>query len=151
MLFLCVSLGMASLYSMALVVSAWVWRIRSERERDGDEEEEEAPSKHLIVAHYIILLVESILFGVFVLVIFYDQLVSIITDETPIEQMRNRLMKDKPNNTHPTHITHTRKPKIALLREVFGRGSIICWLFPLHSSPPSVGGISYSALPDYNV
>ncbi|KAI2668734.1 Type I phosphatidylinositol 4,5-bisphosphate 4-phosphatase-B [Labeo rohita] len=63
--------GMASLYSMALVVSAW--------------------------------------------------LVSIITDETPIEQMRNRLMKDKPNNTHPTHITHTRKPKIALLREVFGR------------------------------
>jgi len=48
--------------------------------------------------------------------------VSIITDETPIEQMRNRLMKDKLNNTHPTHITHTRKPKIALLREVFGRG-----------------------------
>lgn len=31
-------------------------------------------------------------------------------------------MKDKPNNTHPSHITHTRKPKIALLREVFGRG-----------------------------
>ncbi|XP_026060327.1 palmitoyltransferase ZDHHC3 isoform X1 [Carassius auratus] len=143
--------GMASLYSMALVVSAWVWRIRSEREGDGDKEGEEAPSKHLIVAHYIILLVESILFGVFVLVIFYDQLVSIITDETPIEQMRNRLLKDKPNTTHPTHIAHTRKPKIALLREVFGRGSIICWLFPLHSSPPSVGGISYSALPDYDV
>lgn len=39
---------MASLYSMALVVSAWVWRIRSEREGDGDEGEE-APSKHLIV------------------------------------------------------------------------------------------------------
>ncbi|XP_073722273.1 uncharacterized protein [Misgurnus anguillicaudatus] len=113
--------GMASLYSMALVVSAWVWRIRSEREGDGDEGEE-APSKHLIVAHYIILLVESILFGVFVLVIFYDQLVSIITDETPIEQMRNRLMKDKPNNSQPTHVAHTRKPKIALLREVFGRG-----------------------------
>lgn len=53
---------------------------------------------------------------------FCPKLVSIITDETPIEQMRNRLMKDKPNNTHPTHLTHTRKPKIALLREVFGRG-----------------------------
>ncbi|XP_056318107.1 zf-DHHC domain-containing protein [Danio aesculapii] len=143
--------GMASLYSMALVVSAWVWRIRSEREGDEDKEGEEAPSKHLIVAHYIILLVESILFGVFVLVIFYDQLVSIITDETPIEQMRNRLMKDKANNSQPSHVTHTRKPKIALLREVFGRGSILCWLFPLHSTPPSVGGISYSALPDYDV
>lgn len=53
---------------------------------------------------------------------FCPKLVSIITDETPLEQMRNRLMKDKPNNTHPSHITHTRKPKIALLREVFGRG-----------------------------
>ncbi|TRY81270.1 hypothetical protein DNTS_012108 [Danionella cerebrum] len=143
--------GMASLYSMALVVSAWVWRIRSEREGDGDKEGDEAPSKHLIVAHYIILLVESILFGVFVLVIFYDQLVSIITDETPIEQMKNRLMKDKTNSSQPPHITHTRKPKIALLREVFGRGSVFCWLFPLHSSPPSVGGIIYSALPDYDV
>ncbi|NP_957185.1 zf-DHHC domain-containing protein [Danio rerio] len=143
--------GMASLYSMALVVSAWVWRIRSEREGDEEKEGEEAPSKHLIVAHYIILLVESILFGVFVLVIFYDQLVSIITDETPIEQMRNRLIKDKANNSQPSHVAHTRKPKIALLREVFGRGSILCWLFPLHSTPPSVGGISYSALPDYDV
>ncbi|CAB1350573.1 unnamed protein product [Coregonus sp. 'balchen'] len=83
-------------------------------------------------------------------------LVSIITDETPIEQMRNRLMKDRTWTTGstaqpPTHSTHTRKPKLALLREVFGRGSVFCWLFPLHSSPPTVGGISYSAVPDYDV
>eukprot|EP00064_Thunnus_orientalis_P017832 superscaffoldBa00003900_g17918 len=161
--------GMASLYSMVLVVSAWVWRIRNEREGDAEKEEgEETPSKHLIVAHYIILLVESVLFGVFVMVIFYDQvhkdtfrsvtLVSIITDETPIEQMRNRLMiKDKGSSSSssssqlPHHPTHTRKPKLALLREVFGRGSVFCWLLPLHSNPPSVGGITYSALPDYDV
>ncbi|XP_034155858.1 zf-DHHC domain-containing protein isoform X2 [Pangasianodon hypophthalmus] len=143
--------GMASLYSMALVVSAWVWRIRSERDGDGEKGEEDVPSKHLIVAHYIILLVESILFGVFVLVIFYDQLVSIITDETPIEQMRNRLMKDRPNSGQSVHTTHTRKPKVALLREVFGRGSVLCWLLPFQSSPPSAGGISYSPVPDYDV
>ncbi|XP_076838778.1 palmitoyltransferase ZDHHC3 isoform X2 [Brachyhypopomus gauderio] len=41
--------GMASLYSMALVVSAWVWRIQSEREGHGDKEGEESPNKHLIV------------------------------------------------------------------------------------------------------
>uniref|UniRef100_A0A3B1IZE7 Palmitoyltransferase n=1 Tax=Astyanax mexicanus TaxID=7994 RepID=A0A3B1IZE7_ASTMX len=110
-----------------------------------------SPACFVSSAHYIILLVESILFGVFVLVIFYDQLVSIITDETPIEQMKNRLMKDRPNSGQLTHTTHTRKPKIALLREVFGRGSVLCWLFPLHSSPPSAGGISYSAVPDYDV
>lgn len=144
--------GMASLYSMVLVVSAWVWRIRTEREGDEGNEGEETPSKHLIVAHYIILLVESVLFGVFVMVIFYDQLLSIITDETPIEQMRNRLMKTASSSppVH-THSTHTRKPKLALLREVFGRGSVFCWLLPLHSSPPSVGGVSYSAVPDYDV
>ncbi|XP_034019949.1 zf-DHHC domain-containing protein isoform X2 [Thalassophryne amazonica] len=145
--------GMASLYSLVLVVSAWVWRIRNEK--DGNAEKEEMPSKHLIVAHYIILLVESILFGIFVMVIFYDQLVSIVTDETPIEQMRNRLMMDKSSSSSssqlPHHPTHSRKPKLALLREVFGRGSIICWLLPLHSSPPTVGGITYSALPDYDV
>ncbi|XP_054457701.1 zf-DHHC domain-containing protein [Anoplopoma fimbria] len=152
--------GVASLYSMVLVVSAWVWRIRSEREGDAEKEAEESPSKHLIVAHYIILLVESVLFGVFVMVIFYDQLVSIITDETPIEQRKNRLMiKDRGSSSSssssstqlPHHPPHTRKPKLALLREVFGRGSVFCWLLPLHSSPPSVGGITYSALPDYDV
>ncbi|XP_056883036.1 zf-DHHC domain-containing protein isoform X1 [Takifugu flavidus] len=154
--------GMASLYSLVLVVSSWVWRIRNERESDTEKEGEETPSKHLIVAHYIILLVESVLFGVFVMVIFYDQLVSIITDETPIEQMKNRLMiKDRstsPSSSSsstfsqlPHQPPHSRKPKLALLREVFGRGSIFCWLLPLQPSPPSVGGVTYSALPDYNV
>ncbi|XP_068612097.1 zf-DHHC domain-containing protein [Brachionichthys hirsutus] len=151
--------GMASLYSLVLVVSAWVWRIRNERESDAEEDAEETPSKHLIVAHYIILLVESVLFGVFVTVIFYDQLVSIVTDETPIEQMRNRLtLKDRgsPSSSSPSsstshHPPHTRKPKLALLREVFGRGSVFFWLLPLHSSPPAAGGVTYSALPDYDV
>ncbi|XP_077401129.1 palmitoyltransferase ZDHHC3 isoform X2 [Vanacampus margaritifer] len=148
--------GVASVYAMLLVVSAWVWRIRSER--DGEGEAEDSPAKHLIVAHYIVLLVESVLFGVFVLVIFYDQLASIIADETPIEQMRNRLMmmKDRgsssspPSSPPPSHHA-TRKPKLALLREVFGRGSVFCWLLPLYSGGPSVGGGAYSALPDYDV
>ncbi|KAL6118272.1 uncharacterized protein ACO6RY_03103 [Pungitius sinensis] len=152
--------GVASLYSLVLVVSSWVWRIRNERGGDaGRGAEEESPSKHLIVAHYIILLVESVLFGVFVVVIFYDQLVSIVTDETPIEQMKNRLMKkDRGSSSSspsspplPHQPPHTRKPKLALLREVFGRGSVLLWLLPLHSSPPAGGGITYSALPDYDV
>uniref|UniRef100_A0A3B5LIJ7 Palmitoyltransferase n=1 Tax=Xiphophorus couchianus TaxID=32473 RepID=A0A3B5LIJ7_9TELE len=140
--------GVASLYSMVLVVWAWVWRIRNEREGDADKEGDESPSKHLIVAHYLILLVESVLFGVFVMVIFYDQLISIITDETPIEQMKNRLMiRDRSSSFSSL----PSSPKLALLREVFGRGSVFCWLLPLHSNPPSAGGIIYSALPDYDV
>ncbi|TUS06577.1 Palmitoyltransferase ZDHHC3 [Bagarius yarrelli] len=80
-----------------------------------------------------------------------DRLVSIITDETPIEQMRNRLLKDRVTGGQSVHTTHTRKPKVALLREVFGRGSVLCWFLPFQSSTPSAGGISYSPVPDYNV
>ncbi|XP_077597732.1 palmitoyltransferase ZDHHC3 isoform X1 [Stigmatopora nigra] len=139
--------GVASVYAVLLVGSAWLWRIRSERR---GSEVEDTPTKHLIVVHYIILLVESVLFGVFVLVIFYDQLASIIADETPIEQLKNRLMLKERDWTPPHHQT-TRKPKLALLREVFGRGSVFCWLLPLHAGGPAVGGVAYSALPDYDV
>lgn len=48
---------------------------------------------------------------------FRPQIVSIITDETPIEQLRNKLLKEARKE-----VTHSRKPKMALLREVFGRG-----------------------------
>ncbi|XP_061664125.1 zf-DHHC domain-containing protein isoform X2 [Syngnathoides biaculeatus] len=132
--------GVASVYATLLVVSAWVWRTWS----GGDGEEHDAPGRHLIVAHYVILLAESVLFGVFTLVIFYDQLASITADETPIEQMRNGLMMKDRGSSSPQHTT--RKAKLALLREVFGRGSVFCWLLPLHS-----GGVVYSALPDYDV
>lgn len=66
------------------------------------------------------------------------QLVSIITDETPIEQMRNRLViKDRgsssssstPSSQLPHHPPHTRKPKLALLREVFGRGGFVLVIY----------------------
>ncbi|XP_051924306.1 zf-DHHC domain-containing protein isoform X1 [Hippocampus zosterae] len=41
--------GVASVYATLLVVSAWVWRIRSERDGGGDEGGDDAPGKHLIV------------------------------------------------------------------------------------------------------
>lgn len=72
-----------------------------------------------------------------------SQLVSIITDETPIEQMRNRLMiKDRGSSSSsssssaqlPHHPSHTRKPKLALLREVFGRGALVFHTYVLTGS-----------------
>lgn len=68
----------------------------------------------------------------------FPQLVSIITDETPIEQMRNRLViRDRgsssssstPSSQLPHHPPHTRKPKLALLREVFGRGGFVLVIY----------------------
>ncbi|XP_063172643.1 palmitoyltransferase ZDHHC3-like [Candoia aspera] len=140
--------GLASLYAMGLVLATWLWPIDRSSASKASGAEGGVPGDRVQIAHRIILLVESILFGLFVMVIFYDQLVSIITDETPVEQLRNRLLKEAP----PRGGSHTRKPKIALLREVFGRGFVICWFFPCNcSSPAAGGGPSYSYLPNYDV
>ncbi|CAM4623070.1 palmitoyltransferase ZDHHC3-like [Lepidochelys kempii] len=138
--------GLASLYAMGLVLTMWLWPV--DRSFPGKMEGVAGgfSNNHVQMAHCIVLLVESILFGVFVTVIFYDQVVSIITDETPIEQLRNRLLKEARRE-----VAHTRKPKIALLREVFGRGFVICWFFPCNCSPPSGGAPAYSYLPNYDV
>ncbi|XP_053331071.1 palmitoyltransferase ZDHHC3-like [Spea bombifrons] len=135
--------GLTSLYAMCLVAATWLWPPKRGTVDDGDKEG--LVTNHVHIAHCILLLVESVLFGLFVTVIFYDQIVSIITDETPIEQLRNRLLKEARKE-----VAHTRKPKMALLREVFGRGYMIFWFFPCNS-PPTSGGPAYSYLPDYDV
>ncbi|XP_063296322.1 palmitoyltransferase ZDHHC3-like [Pelobates fuscus] len=135
--------GLASLYAMGLVIVTWLWPPK--RSTVDESDKEAVHLNHVQLAHCILLLIESALFGLFVTVIFYDQIVSIINDETPIEQLRNRLLKEARKE-----VTHTRKPKMALLREVFGRGYAICWFFPCNS-PPTSGGPAYSYLPDYDV
>ncbi|KAE8588824.1 hypothetical protein XENTR_v10022761 [Xenopus tropicalis] len=135
--------GLTSLYAMGLVVATWLWPPK----RGYVEEPDTGVPAHsnVQIAHYILLLVESVLFGLFVTVIFYDQIVSIMNDETPIEQLRKRLLKEARRE-----VAHTRKPKMALLREVFGRGYMMCWIFPCNCAPAS-GGPAYSYLPDYDV
>ncbi|XP_077116679.1 palmitoyltransferase ZDHHC3-like isoform X3 [Ranitomeya variabilis] len=135
--------GLTSLYSVGLVLAVWLWPTKKGTLEDADLAA--AAHSHVQIVHCILLLVESVLFGLFVTVIFYDQIVSIITDETPIEQLRKKLLKEANKE-----VAHTRKPKMALLREVFGRGYMICWLFPCNT-PPSSGGPAYSYLPDYDV
>uniref|UniRef100_A0A8C6VMF1 Palmitoyltransferase n=1 Tax=Naja naja TaxID=35670 RepID=A0A8C6VMF1_NAJNA len=112
--------GLASLYAMGLVLATWVWPLDRISASRSEGYEGGVAGNPIQIAHRIILLVESILFGLFVTVIFYDQVVSIITDESPIEQLRNRLQREGARGG-----SHTRKPKIALLREVFGRGASV--------------------------
>lgn len=73
--------------------------------------------------HCLILLVESILFGLFVAAILSDQLQAILTDETAIEQVQ----KQGPYRPH--------KPKLTLLGDVCGRSHPILWLLPCTSVP----------------
>ncbi|GAB0201137.1 palmitoyltransferase ZDHHC3-like [Grus japonensis] len=59
-----------------------------------------------------------------------------------LEQLCSRGLKEM-NCEGP----HSPKPKLTLLREVFGRGFVLCWLFPGSCSPPAGVGPTYSPPP----
>uniref|UniRef100_A0A8B9S461 Palmitoyltransferase n=1 Tax=Apteryx owenii TaxID=8824 RepID=A0A8B9S461_APTOW len=138
--------GLASLYAVGLVLAAWLWPTGRSPAGTVTGARGDVSNNRVQTAHCIVLLVESVVFGAFVTVIFYDQVMSIITDETPLEQLRNRVLKEAKRE-----VAHTRKPKLALLREVFGRGFVICWFFPWNCSAPAGTGPAYSYLPNYDV
>lgn len=135
--------GVLSLYAIGLLLSAWLWPLV--RGPSGETDKTAPPDNRAHLVHWIILLVESIVLGLFAFFVTFDQVGSIIRDETPIERVKNSLRKDAQRD-----VPHTRKPKMELLREVFGRGHVICWFFPCNS-PPSSRGLSYSRIPDYDL
>nr|XP_025967324.1 palmitoyltransferase ZDHHC3-like isoform X2 [Dromaius novaehollandiae] len=138
--------GLASLYAMGLVLATWLRPADRSPAGTAAGMGGDVSDSRVQTAHCIVLLVESVLFGAFVTVIFYDQVMSIITDETPLEQIRDRVLKEASREA-----TRSRKPKLALLREVFGRGFVICWFFPCNCSAPAGTGPAYSYLPNYDV
>lgn len=71
--------------------------------------------------HSVILMLESTLFGMFVMAIFIDQMQAILGDQTAVEQL--------------THQGPYRpfKTKMALLTEICGNDHPFLWLFPCSS------------------
>jgi len=75
-----VYVGVLSAYALVLVVVSWV--------KECSDCNHEINIKQTRIIHCIILVMESFLFGVFVLAILYDQLEAISKDETTIEQLQ---------------------------------------------------------------
>ena len=73
------------------------------------------------ILHSVILVLESILFGMFVCAIACDQFDAIFSDETLVEQAK------KQGPYRP------KKPKMTLLAEVCGHSHPLKWLLPCHS------------------
>ncbi|CAE1325309.1 ZDHHC3_7_25 [Acanthosepion pharaonis] len=80
--------------------------------------------KHYKLLHSIALVVESLVFGLFVMAIGCDQMSSIFNDETAVEHVKKEEYRRPP------------RTKYQLLQDVFGRGSPGLWLFPLQFNPP---------------
>lgn len=118
---------MLAVYSIILIIMSWM------AEADPEISMADAQAKML---HSVILLLESGLFGLFVIAIMVDQLHAILCkkfaklsklrlkfqlsdDETAIEQLRNK-GSYRPN-----------RPKLSLMAEVCGtRSHPLCWVFP---------------------
>lgn len=106
--------GLASLYSIILTAVSWTM------ECNGCTKDYE---KRTRLIYTVILMIEGVLFGLFVLAMLCDQYSAITGDLTAVEHVQRQIRAN-------------RKPRSALLAEVFGRGGFFIWFCPC-SSPPN--------------
>ena len=99
--------GLASVFALTLVIVSWSLEPRKKNE-----------VKHGKLVHSVILVVESILFGLFVIAIGCDQISAILNDETAVEHVK----KEGPHRA--------KKSNYQLMQEIFGREHPIMWLWP---------------------
>lgn len=107
-----VYVGVLSLYSIALVVISWLQPCELCSTDMADSQAR--------LLHSVLLFLESTLFGLFVVCIMVDQMHAILYDETAVEQVQQKGRQ-------------SYKPKMALLKEVCGRGPVVMWFLPCAS------------------
>ena len=88
----------------------------------------------------------------FVIAIACDQFEAIFSDETLVEQAKKQVSSAALEATKTNLLSlqgpfRPRRPRLALLSEVCGRGHPLMWLLPCHSGE----NISYEPLPNYDV
>lgn len=76
--------------------------------------------------HCVILVLESALFGMFVIAILVDQFQAILSDETAVEHVQDIHQRYHNKNTPRT---------FTLLSQVCGKSHPIFWLLPCHNPP----------------
>jgi len=116
--------GILCFYSLGLTIVNWIL-IFSPNKTNSD-----LLAKKSAIAHGVGLCVESITFGIFVIVMLYDQISSIFDDETTVESTIHRSRNVK--------TPKSRKPRKALMREVFGYGPMYFWFLPCLSPPNGI-------------
>lgn len=107
--------GILAIYSIVLVVMSWL--------QPCETCSTEMVDTHARLLHSVLLLLESALFGLFVIAIMVDQMHAIMYDEIAVEEVQMRSGGGFGSN-------RMARPKMALLSEVCGRGSPLLWLLP---------------------
>jgi len=113
-----------SAYSIFLVAISWYYHgadVDAKRPSGMPTTRELIQLKQSRILHSVILVLESILFGLFVCAIACDQFDAIFSDETLVEQAK-RAGPFRP-----------KKAKMSLMAEVFGHSHPLKWMLPCHS------------------
>lgn len=127
-----VYVALMAIYSVSLVVGSWVYPC--------DTCAPEFPGSQQRMLHSVLLLLESALFGLFVIAIMVDQMHAIMYDETAVEAVQTR------GGYRPVR---TIRSKLKLLADVCGRDHPALWLLPCSNGDRSAefggqrGGGSY--------
>lgn len=113
-----VYVGVLALYAVALVIISWMG--------ECPECSKDITTKQSRILHSVILVLESALFGMFVIAILIDQFQAILSDETAIERLQGG---------HSHHYHQKSRRTLTLLSQVCGKGHPIFWLLPCHNPP----------------
>ncbi|XP_034943900.1 palmitoyltransferase ZDHHC7 [Chelonus insularis] len=112
-----VYVGILAIYAISLVIVSWV--------SECPECSTDITVKQSRILHSVILVLESALFGMFVVAILVDQFQAILGDETAIERLQG--------GHHYHH--HKSRRAFTLLSQVCGKSHPIFWLLPCHNPP----------------
>uniref|UniRef100_A0ABD2XHM7 Palmitoyltransferase n=1 Tax=Trichogramma kaykai TaxID=54128 RepID=A0ABD2XHM7_9HYME len=110
-----VYVGALSLYAICLVLMSWMF--------DCPNCSNDITIKQTRILHCVILVLESVLFGMFVIAILVYQFQAIFEDETAIDKIQG-------NRSHTK-----RKSAFKLLAQVCGKSHPLLWLLPCQRTP----------------
>ncbi|XP_071574220.1 palmitoyltransferase ZDHHC3-like isoform X2 [Temnothorax nylanderi] len=113
-----VYVGALAIYAIILVITSWLY--------DCPQCNNDIAVKQNRILHCVILVLESALFGMFVIAILVDQFQAILGDETAVERVQGIQQRYHNKNTPRT---------FTLLSQVCGKSHPILWLLPCHNPP----------------
>lgn len=104
--------GMLAVYAILLVLGSWLM--------ECPHCSNDIAVKQSRMLHCVILVLESVLFGMFVVAILVDQFRAILSEETPLDKMQGYRKSSR---------------AISLLSQICGRGHPLLWMLPCQNTP----------------
>nr|XP_034172093.1 palmitoyltransferase ZDHHC7 [Osmia lignaria] len=111
-----VYVGILAIYALGLVITSWIV--------ECSQCSNDIAVKQSRILHCVILVLESALFGMFVVAILVDQFQGILGEENTVERVQNN-----------HHYKRNSSRTLILLSQVFGKSHPVLWMLPCQNAP----------------